>query len=412
MKETLFFTVIIAMVFIMGCNNSNSNRTVKSGNSNGGDKHEGYINNTYASAQPFNDLTAVELVAKIKIGWNLGNTLDTSGNTETGFSWLGGGIYANTSVSQMETAWGNTVTTKANIDAIKGAGFNTVRIPVTWHKACDDNYNIRADWMERITEVVNYVVENDMYIILNTHHDEVLFKFTNAEMDESLKAFKKIWEQIAENFKHYNEKLIFEGLNEPRTKDSPNEWSGGTVIEHIVLNRHYPVFVDTVRASGSNNAKRLLMITTYAASADAPAMNALTLPSDNIANKLIVSIHSYTPYNFALNTNKALNTWDPNNLSDTSPITGMLDRVYDKFVINGIPVIMGEFGAMNKDNEDARAVWAEFYVSYAKSKNIPCVWWDNGAFTGDGELFGLINRKDNTFPYPKVITALMRGAGD
>jgi endoglucanase len=230
-------------------------------------------------------------------------------------------------------------------------------------------------------------------------------------MDVSLKAYKKIWEQIAENFKHYNEKLIFEGLNEPRTKGSPNEWTGGNAAEHNNLNKYYPVFVDTVRTSGSNNARRLLMITTYAASAEAIAMNGLKLPSDNTANKLIVSIHSYTPYDFALNTSKTFNKWDPASSSDTVLITRMLDRVYNTFVSKGIPVIMGEFGAMNKDNEDARADWAEFYVSYAKSKNIPCIWWDNGAFTGDGELFGLINRKNNTFPYPKVIIDLMRGAG-
>ena len=411
-KKTFAFAVILVIVIITGCKNVSNNRNVRADNDTGVNTHVPYVNNTYASARPFNDITAAALAANIRIGWSLGNTFDAFGNTATGFAWLGGGVFANTSVSQMETAWGNPVTTKANIDAIRRAGFNTIRIPVTWYKACDRNYNIRADWMARVTEVVNYAVENDMYVILNTHHDESIFRFNNAAMEESLRAFKRIWEQIAENFKHYNEKLIFEGLNEPRTKGSENEWTGGTTPERNNLNRYYPVFVETVRASGSNNARRLLMITTYAASTEAAAMNGLTLPSDTVPNKLIVSIHSYSPYNFALNTSRAYNTWSRTNSSDTSPITSMLDRAHNTFVSKGIPVIMGEFGAMNKENEEARAQWAEFYVSYAKSKGIPCIWWDNGVFTGDGELFGLINRNNNTFPYPNILAALMRGAGN
>lgn len=401
------FLVFLAIVVMTGC----INRQGRSSYLNGEEKPVLFVNHTYTSPLLFNDITAAALVADIRVGWNLGNTLDAHGNTPTGFSWLGGGIYAYTTVAQMETAWGNPVTTKANIDALKTAGFNTIRIPVTWYKACDANFNIRADWMERVTQVVNYAVENDLYVIINTHHDESIFRFNNATMDESLKAFTKIWEQIAGNFKHYNEKLIFEALNEPRTKGSPDEWSGGTAIERFNLNRYYQVFVETVRATGSNNTKRILMINSYAASAEAAAMNDLVLPSDSAENKLIVSIHSYTPYNFALNTNWAHNSWSRNNLSDTSPVTNMIDRVYNTFVSKGIPVILGEFGAMNKDNEDARAEWAEFYVSYAMSKGMPCIWWDNGAFSGNGELFGLLNRNNNTFPYPKVLAAVIRGAG-
>ena len=345
-------------------------------------------------AEPFNDITATELVAKIRVGWNLGNTLDCSD-----LSWLGN----NPSVSAMEKAWGNPVTTQANIAAIKNAGFNVIRIPVSWNKVVDANYNIRADWMARVTEIVNYAVANDMYIVLNTHHDEGIFKFTNAQKAASLNAFKKIWEQIAYNFRNYNEKLIFEGLNEPRTKGSPNEWSGGTAEERSVLNEHYQLFVNTVRASGGNNDKRILMVNTYGASGVGVAMDGLIIPTDTKPNKIIASIHVYAPYDFALNENSPVNTWSASNYWDTSPITGPLDYAYNKFVKNNIPVIVGEFGALDKKNESTRAAWAEYYVSYAISKGIKCIIWD------DGGNLKLLNRNNNTFFFPEIVKALMRG---
>jgi len=357
------------------------------GGSGGGNNNAGgTVSGTPSDLQEFNDISAAELVAKIKIGWNLGNTLDASPD---------------------ETSWGNPRTTKAMITAVKNAGFNAIRIPVSWHNATNSSYSIRANWMSRVVDIVNYAADNDMYILLNTHHDEDIFKFTNDKKTQSLNAFGKIWGQIADTFKNYNEKLIFEALNEPRTVGSPNQWSGGTAEEHENLNEHYRVFVETVRASGGNNGKRILMVSTYAASVEAPAVNGLVIPNDTNensgVNKFIVSVHSYSPYNFALNENKSYNTWSKSNSSDTSPITTWVDRVYNRFVINGYPVIGGEFGALDKNNEAVRAEWAEYYVSYARSKGIPCFWWDDG---GD---FKFLNRSNNTFYFPAIRNALMSG---
>ena len=362
---------------------------------------------TPATPQPFNDITAAQLVAKIKIGWNLGNTLDTNDLT-----WLP----ANPTVAQMETAWSNPVTTKANITALKNAGFNAIRIPVSWDKAVDSNYNIREDWMKRVTEVVNYAVDNDMYILLNTHHDEHTFKFTNAEIDKSLAAFKKIWEQIADNFKNYNEKLIFEGLNEPRTIGSDYEWTGGTAEEHTNLNKYYPIFVDVVRKSGGNNNKRILMINTYAAWINETAVNGLTLPTnDTVSNKLVVSIHAYQPFDFAYNQNPK-STWSKTDTSDTNAIHDAIQPAYDKFVSKGIPVIIGEFGSVNKNNIAARTEWAEYYVSYARSKGIPCFYWDNGVSNPNqyegAEAFAIFNRNNNTWHFQQIVTALMNGVNN
>jgi endoglucanase len=358
-----------------------------------------------SSPQPFRDITASQLVSEMTVGWNLGNTLDAHHS-----SWRNG----NRPVSQMETGWGNPVTTRANIDAVKAAGFNTIRIPVSWSKAIDANYNIRADWMARVTEVVNYAAANDMYILLNSHHDEDIFKFTTAERAASLAAFRRIWEQVANNFRNYNEKLIFEGLNEPRVIGTAEEWNGGTSAQRGVLNEHYQVFVDVVRASGGNNNKRILMVNTYAASGTAAAINGLVIPNDTAQNKIIVSIHNYAPAPFALtprSDRSSVTAWSRNNSSHTSPIRNPIDLAYNKFVRNGIPVIIGEFSAMNKNNEAAIAEWADYYVSYAKSRNIPCVWWDNGITdVSNNDSMGIFNRRTNRWAFPQIVAALMNAA--
>ena len=338
--------------------------------------------------KPFNDISASELVAEIKIGWNLGNTLDADPN---------------------ETSWGNPMTKKSNFDALKEAGFNAVRIPVSWSHHVDKNFNINANFMRRVKEVVGYAIDNDMYILLNTHHDEDIFKFFDKDMKRSKAAFRKIWWQIAENFKNENEKLILEGLNEPRTVNGPAEWQGGTPEERNNLNEMEQIFVDAVRSRGSNNVKRVLLISTYAASAEQSAMSGVKIPEDpsNSINKIVVSVHAYSPYNFALNTNAqwgAVSTWSKDNPNDINGVKTPLDRAYDTFVSKGIPVILGEFGAIDKKNENARAEWAEYYVSYAKSKGMPCFWWDNGSD------FRLLNRGSNTFSFSSVKDALIRGA--
>jgi endoglucanase len=393
----VFFIIIISVFIMAGCIKKSPEAPAPVGF---------IVTHKYSTPEapmPMKDITAAELVSGIYIGWNLGNTFDTAD-----LSWLG----RNPSVAQMETAWGNPVTTKENIIALRNAGFNALRIPVSWSKAVDSSFIIRTDWLERVVEIVNYAVDCDMYVILNTHHDEDIFKFTNARMEEAKTAFKTIWEQIAAVFVNYNEKLLFEALNEPRTKGSAKEWSGGTAEEHLNLNVYYQLFVDTVRASGGNNSKRMLMITPYAASGEAAAINALKMPVDLVENKIIVSIHVYSPYNFALNKSMSYKTWDRNKSGDTSPITTPLDRAYNAFVNKGIPVIWGEFGAMNKDNAEDRTQWADFYVSYAKGKGIPCIWWDNGVVTGDdAERFGLLDRQTNKIIYPDIVDALMNASG-
>nr|AGS51888.1 glycoside hydrolase family 5 [uncultured bacterium contig00133] len=368
------------------------------------------VNNpAYTTQQDFEDITATELVSRIKVGWNLGNTFDAT-NFPSGLT---------SSVSYLETAWlggESRVTTKALFDTLKNKGFNAVRIPVSWNKVIDADYHIRSDWMARVTEVVNYAVANDMYILLNTHHDDNIFKLTDAYIEQSLIIFGKIWEQIAANFKNYDEKLIFEALNEPRTEGSPNEWIGGSAEEHTNLNKYYQLFVNTVRETGGNNDKRILQINTYAASREQAAINGLAIPDDTAADKIIVSIHAYVPQRFAMAGDTT--TWTAS--SSTNQIDTVMNRAKTAFIDNGIPVIFGEFGAANKDNEESRALYAKTYIEKAKAIGAPCFWWDNGGLAvnpnslagpGQPENFDLIKRDTLEFPFPAIITAIMEGAG-
>ena len=230
------------------------------------------------------DITSQELVADMKMGWNLGNTLDSVGGTAL----------------QSERAWGNPTTTQEMIDEVLAQGFNVIRIPVTWegHFGDGPDYAIHEIWMNRIQEVVDYAYDKGAYVILNMHHED--WHFPSEENKEEASAMiTALWTQIAERFKDYDEHLIFEGLNEPRKKGTVYEWNGGDEEGREVVNHFMQVFVDAVRATGGNNTYRHLMVCGYAASSSTEALESIVLPKDD---RLIVSVHAYTPYNFALNT--------------------------------------------------------------------------------------------------------------
>lgn len=332
---------------------------------------------------------ALDFVKNIKIGWNLGNTLDCTG------SWINGDL-------AHETAWGNPKTTENMIKAIKKAGFNAVRIPTSWGEHLDSNNNINKVWLDRVQAVVDYAYKNDMYVILNTHHetDWIIPSKDSKEMSER---FTSIWKQIADRFKDYDEHLIFEGLNEPRTVGSANEWNSGTADERKVLNKYNKLFVETVRKSGGNNKLRYLMITPYAANCDGAAINELEVPDDS---RIIISVHAYLPYDMALNTGSKVSSFTDN---DKNEIDSMLKGLSDKFISKGIPVIIGESGSLNKKNDDERAKLAKYYVSAAKKAGIPLFWWDNGSDSSSGEAFLLLNRKTLKIDHDKIVRALMEG---
>ncbi len=332
------------------------------------------------------ELTPLEFTAQIKVGWNLGNTLDATGS---GLS--------------SETCWGNPLTTEEMILTVKEAGFNAVRIPTTWEKHMDESYNIDPEWMDRVAEVVDYAYGNDMYVILNMHHEEWYYP-DEANKETASAQLEACWTQIAEHFKGYDEKLIFEGMNEPRWKNTSFEWNGGNDEGRAVVNHLNQVFVDAVRATGGNNEQRFLMVCPYAANCSESTLTALELPDDD---RLIVSVHAYIPYSFALQQNGSKRWIKDRQTADIDTLAEVLDRL---FISNGTAVIIGECGAMSRGNDEYRTEWAEYYFGKFKEIGVPCFWWDNGAFSS-GETFGMLDRRLMTWRYPTVLEGIMKGAG-
>ncbi len=354
---------------------------------------------------------AVELVRSMKIGWNLGNTLDASSdqNKEDELAY--------------ESDWCGIVTTKEMVDAVKAAGFQTMRIPVSWHNhvSQDGSYTISDVWMNRVQEVVDYAIDNDMYVIINIHHDNSTdYVYPSQEYLEQSKAYvTSIWTQVAERFADYDEHLIMEGLNEPRLVGTNNEWwldlNNGHCVEAVqCINELNQAFVDAVRASGGRNKERYLLVPGYAASLQGATNEYFELPQDTEGNhnKIMVEVHAYIPYHFALEAESesgSTDKWSVDNISDTSEIDSMMDILHEKYVKNGIGVVIDEFGARDKGgNIEARCEFAAYYVGAARERGITCCWWDNNAFTGNGENFGIFRRMVCKFLYPDLVDGMMK----
>ena len=322
--------------------------------------------------------------------------------------------------------WGNPVTTKEMIDTLKNTGFRTVRIPVTWHNHVTDDGNgpvISEAWLDRVQEVVDYAYDNGMYVILNTHHDNTAniegeggYYPDTAHAEESDRYIRGIWTQVAERFKDYDEHLIFESLNEPRLAGTDYEWNFNAGVAECKdaagsINRLNQLFVDTVRATGGNNVERYLMMPGYDASLAGAITDLYQLPNDIVSDKLIVSVHAYTPYNFALRPGSESEATDYFSWEDPKSvyeINDLMNSLYNKFVSKGIPVVIGEYGAVNRDNNTQdRVDYYAYYTAAARANGITCCVWDNGSFT-DGEIFGILRRRVNQWFFEETIEAMMK----
>ncbi|MBE5815122.1 MAG: glycoside hydrolase family 5 protein [Clostridiales bacterium] len=348
---------------------------------------------------------ALRFVSQIKVGWNLGNTFDAHKGNNSGDEMA------------LEKYWCGIYTTPEMIQALKDAGFNAIRIPVSWHNHVDQDFNISEKWLSRVQEVVDYAISRDMFVILNIHHDtDKKFVYPDsAHYEQSERFITSIWQQVSERFKEYDNKLIFECINETRLAGTNVEWWFNTADPRIVdaadcINRLNQAFVNTVRATGGSNTDRYLMVSGYAASPDGTKTDYFTLPTDTAENKLIVSVHAYTPYSFALEM-PGTDTFLLETQSDFGEICTFMNQLYTRYVSKGIPVIIGEFGALNKDNLQDRVNFTAYYVANATARGMPCFWWDNNHFKGNGERFGLLDRKTCTFPDTAIVDALMQYSG-
>ncbi len=357
-----------------------------------------------SAAETISGLTATELVANINVGWNLGNTLDATGVSSV----------------DCETAWGMPKTTEDMILTVKAAGFNAVRIPVSWHDhvSSDGNYTIDSDWMARVKEIVDYAIGNDMYAIINIHHDNsTSYYYPSSDyLSQSKSYVEAIWTQVAKEFADYDQHLIFETLNEPRLVGNTYEWwftrnsPQSDVVDAITcINTLNQTALDAIRNGSGYNNDRLVMCPGYDASIDGCMTPNFALPTDKgTENRLAVSVHAYTPYNFCLNS------------SGTSTFTGLESEVDALFsdlstlVSSGVPAIIGETSASNKSESDEanvaeRIEWAKYYFAKSKSYGVPCFLWDNGVYTGGdlAEQHGHLNRNTLKWYDADFIEAIM-----
>ncbi len=394
LKKTLAIlaAAVMSLSVFTGCGDKNDSSSVSAGESSGESSSQGgKASANLSRSGEVRDIKASDLVAEMTAGWNLGNSLD---------------VFDGEGVST-ETGWGNPKTTQEMIDGVRDKGFDVIRIPVTWGNHVDENYTIDTDWLDRVQEVVNYAYDDGLYVIINSHHEEEWRIPDNEHIDEVDKQSTAIWKQVAERFKDYGDHLIFEGLNEPRVKGSPQEWNGGTEEGRHCVDRLNKSFVDTVRATGGNNEKRLLLLTTYASSCLATAVKDVAIIEDE---HIGFSIHAYTPYAFTYAPGESWELFEWDGTHD-GEIQDVMLRLKKTFVDNGIPVIITEYGAVNKSGNDAEvAKWATSYIGFAKSAGIPCVWWDNGYYISGNELFGIYDRSHCDWYTDTVADALIEAA--
>ena len=383
----------------------------------------GDINVQALSGDTLKNADTEAILEDMGLGWNLGNSLDATG---------GSGL-------DTETSWSNPKTTQALIDKVKSLGFNTVRVPVSWGKhVSGDNYTIDSAWLARVKEVVDYCYKNDMYVILNIHHDTKSSESASgagyyprsSAYSSSEKFVTSVWSQMAEYFKDYDYHLIFETLNEPRLIGTGYEWwfSKWNIPSEVkdaieCINKLNQKAVDTIRDTGSNNRGRLIMCPGYDASIDGATVSGFKLPTDISGNKnrIAVSVHAYSPYNFAMNIDTSNGATSTYSSSIKEELQNLFSTLKSNFRDKGIPVVIGEFGSTDKNNTAERVKWATDYTALAKKNNIPCVLWDNNAFARyngsnivlNSEYHGYINRKNNTVTSPAkdVIEALMKPYG-
>lgn len=343
------------------------------------------------------EMTPIEYAEALGLGWNLGNSMDAHENGVSG-----------------ETLWHDQAATQATFDAVKAAGFTSVRIPVTWlgHIGEAPAYELDSVWLNRVKEIAGYAKNAGLYAIVNIHHDghadkgqpdthtwlKVEAAATDSLLNDSIKQkLTAVWTQIANAFKDEGDWLVFETLNEIHD----GNWGDASKMKNAddqyrVLNEWNQTCVDAIRATCGENEKRYIGIPGYVTRPDL-TIEHLVLPEDKTPNRLMVAVHSYDPWDYA--GSGKYSEWGHTG-KDIAPgtseesYTGMLDALYDKYVKNGIPVYFGEFACVHRDNEHAenfRKYYLEYVCKAFRDHKMAAFFWDNGYDIIGDDAFGLIN---------------------
>lgn len=366
----------------------------------------------------FEDLNQSQIVEAMGPGWNLGNQLESV-----------------TDNVPEETNWGNPVITEKLIQSVKAAGFKSIRISVSYFAKIDDDkdYTIDSKWLDRVQEVVDYCIKNDLYAVINIHGDgyntiDGSWLLCNGKnQTEIKKKYKKVWKQIAERFKNYDEHLLFESMNE----EFDGSYSEPNKEYYQNINDYNQIFVDTVRKTGDNNTKRWLIIPGWNTNIDYTAGDyGFKLPTDQYRDKsidkeeqrIMISVHYYSPWDFCGGENCVITQWgneadDPSKTSTTCDETYMknqLNLMKTTFADKGYPVFIGEYGSIGKtsydsENEYYRAYFARKLCQLSRKNGCIPMYWDNGYNGVHG--FGLFDRTTCEITQPVIIDAIMEGFG-
>ena len=371
-----------------------------------------------AAGSSFQNLNQSQITEAMGVGYNLGNSLEAA-----------------SSGTPNETAYGNPKLTEDLVLAAKDAGFKSIRIPVSYLSMIDDNngYKIDSSWLDRVQQVVDYCVDNDMYAIVNMHGDGYTtvnggWLLCGSGNQTKIKAkYKACWEQIADRFKNYDEHLIFESMNE----EFDGTYGTPSRTAYANINAYNQIFVDTVRKSGGNNNQRWLLIPGWNTNIDYTAGDyGFEMPTDNYLSsniasgqkRIMISVHYYDPWDFCGTESGATTQWGDSvtdaskkaSWGDESYMVSQFKKMYTKFVSQGYPVVIGEFGAINKENYDSqnKTCRAEYYQKvcyYAKQYGMIPVAWDNG-YNGDYG-FAIIDRYSNKVVHQELMDAMMEVYG-
>ena len=342
------------------------------------------------------NITSQQLVEDMTFGWNLGNTLDVCQADRDGDGKINEHVEAGEKVD--ETLWGNPKATKELFTSLKKNGVNAVRIPVTWRDHMDSNGNIDREWMDRVQQVVDYAYSQGMYVIINVHHDgggdpkfgAWIIEESQKDYNTFLKKYKNVWKQIAERFKNYSDYLIFESMNEVGFDTLYNK---NKADAYNLINKINQDFVDIIRATGGNNAKRHLLIAGYYTDIERTCDSLYKMPDDK-AGRCILSVHYYTPWDFC--TCDIKHTWGTN--SEVRQMETLIGKMKKNFVDKGIPVIIGEYAASGSDLSSC-IFFIEKLNKLCSDYGIATFIWDSGR---------QVNRKTYKWRTPQYLEALKR----
>lgn len=342
------------------------------------------------------NITSQQLVEDMTFGWNLGNTLDVCQADRDGDGKINEHVEAGEKVD--ETLWGNPKATKELFTSLKKNGVNAVRIPVTWRDHMDSNGNIDREWMDRVQQVVDYAYSQGMYVIINVHHDgggdpkfgAWIIEESQNDYNTFMKKYKNVWKQIAERFKNYSDYLIFESMNEVGFDTLYNK---NKADAYNLINKINQDFVDIIRATGGNNAKRHLLIAGYYTDIERTCDSLYKMPDDK-AGRCILSVHYYTPWDFC--TCDIKHTWGTN--SEVWQMETLIGKMKKNFVDKGIPVIIGEYAASVSDLSSC-IFFIEKLNKLCSDYGIATFIWDNGR---------QVNRKTYKWRTPQYLEALKR----